>query len=815
MKFSKKWLQEYIVENLPSEGVIKDTLNKKAFEVEDVIFYPGLQDVNYDVIFDIKVLPNRAHDALCHRGMARELCADFGYTCKEDMRVHKSEVLSDPAIAAPYVAIIEAKNKRPVCTRFMSVRIDNIAVQESPLWLKEKLEAIGQRSINNIVDVTNYVQFAINKPMHAYDARSIVGTLRARLAQAGESLVTLSDKELILDEETLVIADDEKVLGLAGIKGGKYSGIQDDTMSIILESANFEPTGIRKTAAKYDTRTDASKRFENGIANSLVEEGLYMTVNIVKELFPDALVSLVTDVYPKIDTTFIVGISTKEINDILGTSYTDDLIEKTLDALMFPFEKVIPLQKLKALIPKTLNKPYNRLASGRYDAPTKFSCGSLVNWLFVECGYPTPRVALDMYVYSKKVTKEELSYGDLIFTNTQVEKPKDAMIYSQVLGKEVLDMPKYTKSLEFLRGTEFSQGIDHVGMYIGDGKVLHAGSMIGKVITEDLSTSGYFKNEYWYGRMVEDITIPQYVIRVPAERLDIRIKENLAEEIGRIIGYDTLVPILPNLGRVGLLPKRTYYENKVKAILLADGFSEVMTYTFGDEGEVELVKGLADDKEKLRTNLGAGVLGTLSRNLYNAPLLGQKTIKIFEFGNVFVNGKEEKHFVLSLDDGGKKSNFTDEVERILGEIKGSLGVPSLTPTIISSKPYVIEIDFDTLIEELPSPTTYEAPTFASSSLVTYKTVSPYPFITRDIAMWVPDTTTWKSVHTLCTEVGNPLVARIDCFDTFSKEVEGVAKTSYALRLVFQSHEKTLTDDEVNQMMEPYYKVLKEKGYEIR
>ena len=639
MKFSKAWLQDYIVETLPEDGVISETINKKSFEVEEII------TTEIGTVFDIKVLPNRAHDALGHRGMARELCADFGFTFKEDERIKKSEAFLDSSIQSPLISIENGEK----CTRFMGVRLDNVKVEESPKWLKERLESIGQRSINNIVDITNYVQFSLNKPMHAYDTRSIKGTLSARVARAGETLVTLDEKSLKLDEAALVIADDEKVLGLAGIKGGKFSGIQSDTTSVILESANFEPTLIRKTSQKYDLRTDASKRFENGIANSLIEEGLYMTANLIKELCADAKVSLVTDIYPKVDETFSLSVSLNDVNAILGTKYTNDEVEETFKKLLF------------------------------------------------------------------------------------------------------------------------------------------------KYVTEN------------------DI----YTVEIPDERLDIRIKEDVAEEVGRIIGYDKLVPVLPVLNREGLPHKRMFYENKIREILVRNGFSEVMTYTFGDIGEVELIKGLADDKEKLRNSLGHGMLNSLSLNIYNAPLLGEKTIKIFEIGNVFSKDKETRHLALAIDDGGKKSNFTDGVDMILAEIKRTLELTSLDYTTVSTKPYVIEIDFDTMIELLPDPINYEAPSFTSLPMVSYKPVSAYPFIARDIAMWVPAITTWESINTLCLEVRNTLVTRVDLFDTFPKEIEGIRKTSFAFRLVFQSYEKTLTDEEVNEMMEAYYKVFKDKGYEIR
>jgi phenylalanyl-tRNA synthetase beta chain len=644
MKYLKSWLQDYIVDTLPENEVIAEALNKKAFEVEDIICIIG------DTVFDIKVLPNRAHDALGHRGMAREICADLGYTFKDDKRITKNYKVNgtfyDTTVETPHVVIGDEK----ACTRFMSMRIDNVSVSESPKWLKDRLAALDKRSINNIVDATNYVQFSLNKPMHAYDARSVQGAITARFARAQETLTTLDDKELKLTTKTLVIADDEKVLGLAGVKGGKFSGVMSDTTSIILESANFMPTLIRTTAQEYDIRTDASKRFENGITNSLVEEGLYMTANIIKELCAEAKASDVVDVYPKHDEPFVLRVARNDINAVLGTEYTDKAIQETFSRLSFTFTVA---------------------ADGVYD------------------------------------------------------------------------------------------------------------------------------------------------IVVPVERLDIRIKEDIAEEVGRIIGYDALTPVLPQLTRRGLLNKRMHYENKVRELLIAQGFSEIMTYTFGDEGEVNLVKGLADDKEKLRKSLGKGVLTSFSLNLHNAPLLGQNIIKLFEIGNVFTHDKESRHLAIALDDGAKKSSFVEQADMLLASIKRTLNVTSLEYATVSTKPYVIEIDFDTLIASLPEPRTYETPSFASLPVVTYTSVSPYPFIARDIAMWVSDSTTWESIRTLCTQVGNALVTRIDLFDTFEKSVEGIKKTSYAFRLVFQSKEKTLTDEDVNTMMEPYYQALKAKGYEIR
>jgi phenylalanyl-tRNA synthetase beta chain len=297
-------------------------------------------------------------------------------------------------------------------------------------------------------------------------------------------------------------------------------------------------------------------------------------------------------------------------------------------------------------------------------------------------------------------------------------------------------------------------------------------------------------------------------------RLDIRIKEDLAEEIGRIIGYDTLTPTLPKRETRGILHKRAHYENKIRAILLARGFSEVITYTFGDTGEVSLVKGLADDKEKLRAELGKGLIEAYTRNLYNAPLLGEKVIKIFEFGNIFTQAGEVRHMALICDDGAKKSSFKEEVEIIMEEIKQVLAVQSIDYKVLSNKPYGIECNIDALIATLEAPRSYEA-SLSTTRISSYKPVSPYPFIVRDIAVWTPFGTSWEDIHALALQVNDSRIARIDCFDTFTKEVDGVKKTSYAFRFVIQSYEKTLTDEEANEIANTVYSLLREKGYEIR
>lgn len=638
MKFSKHWIQEYIIENLPEDAVIEAELNAKAFEVEGVEEYV-VDGKKWDSIFDIKVLPNRAHDALGHKGMAREIATCLSLTFNPYPNTYP-DINFDNSVASVNVDVADTA----ACGRFIAVRMDGVTVAPSPDWLRMKVESIGQRSINNIVDITNYVQFALNKPMHAYDARSIDGSIVVRYANAGEKLETLDDRELSLDEKTLVIADNKKALGLAGIKGGKHSGINTDTTSIIIESANFDPSLIRKTSQKYNIKTDASKRFENGIADTLVHDGLMMTVCEILRMYPEAKVGLVTDTNKNERELMQIEISKDEINNILGTGYSVDLIGETLKKL----------------------------------------------------------------------------------------------------------------------------GFDN---FVNDAK---------------------------------------FTVHIPSERLDIRIKEDVAEEVGRVIGYDKLVPTLPKIDRAGKINKRLYYQNIIRNILTDKKFSEVITYSFTRNGEVELLKS-ASDKNRLRTNISEGLVEAMSKNIYNGPILNVQDISVFEFGNCFSSDSEWMSLAIGMDDGKKKSNYSEQMDMIISEIKKTVGAIQIEFEKTSTKPLVVEINFDSLIDGLPDPKENVYLDCNTNKEIKYKTFSQMPFIVRDIAFWADASIDKNEIEVLIKSNAGDLCIATSLFDEFTKET----RTSYGFRLIYQDKDRTLTDEEVNGYAENVYNALKGKGFEIR
>ncbi len=277
MQFSYNWLKRHFSETLPAPEIIENDLIFKAFEVEKV---EGL--ASGDSIFEVKILPDRAHDCLCHRGLARELGAIL------NLPLSRPVVLADLKEDSSLATKVRVEEER-LCRRYLAREVAGVKVGPSPKWLSDFLESIGQRSINNIVDGANFVMFDLGQPLHAFDADKVSGEIVVRLAKASEQITTLDGREIKLDEQTLIIADSVGPLAIAGIKGGNRAEVGSDTKRIILESANFDPVSIRKTSQRLSLRTDASKRFENELPRELTLEAMIALSQLLAQVAGDSL----------------------------------------------------------------------------------------------------------------------------------------------------------------------------------------------------------------------------------------------------------------------------------------------------------------------------------------------------------------------------------------------------------------------------------------------------------------------------------------------------------------------------------------------
>ena len=274
MKISYNWLQEYISGKLPKPEKVAEILTMHSFEVEAV------EKVGKDSVFDIAVLPNRAHDCLSHIGIAKELTTilksrikKYELRIKEDSKTKTSDFIS-----------IEIRDHER-CPLYSARVVLNVKVGPSPKWLKERLETLGQKSINNVVDATNYVMLETGQPLHAFDLDKIDGKkIIVRPARDGEKIKTLGNGEYVLNKKDLVIADTKDALAIAGVKGGVKAEVTGETKNIILESAYFESSSVRATSKRIGLRTDASARFENGVVPTLTTGALDRVAGLIAEL---------------------------------------------------------------------------------------------------------------------------------------------------------------------------------------------------------------------------------------------------------------------------------------------------------------------------------------------------------------------------------------------------------------------------------------------------------------------------------------------------------------------------------------------------
>ena len=327
MKVYTEILKQF-VPDLPDTKTLQTVLTNHAFEVEEII----PQEIG-DVI-DLKVLPDRAHDALSHRGIAREIAT---HTEKSFFAPQSLELVPQDGVA-PVLVKVESD----LCTRYTALRIENIQVLKSPQWLATALHVLDQRSVNTLVDLTNYVMFELGQPMHVFDADKVKGGITVRLAHAGETMTTLDNKEISLSEQMLVIADDESVLALAGIKGGKKAEVDANTKSIILECANFDSISVRKTAFKTGIRTDASKRFENNYPVAWAGHAVLRYVHLLQKEQPGVVYGALTDVYSHPRPNFTAAVTLEQTNKLLGTQLTSEQLSFILKRLHLEHVEQVP-----------------------------------------------------------------------------------------------------------------------------------------------------------------------------------------------------------------------------------------------------------------------------------------------------------------------------------------------------------------------------------------------------------------------------------------------------------------------------------------
>jgi len=329
-----------------------------------------------DTVLEFELTSNRP-DCYSVIGLAREAAAALNY----ELRITNYELrpVEGTAAAADAAISVEVRDSL-LCPRYIGRVVRNVRIGTSPQWMRRRLIAAGLRPVNNIVDITNYVMLEYGQPMHAFDIRAVDGRIVVRTASDGEKIITLDGAERVLDGQMLVIADENKAIGIAGVMGGEGSKINDDTTTILLESANFCGDNIRQTSKKLGLRTDSSSRYEKGLDPNLAEICINRACQLIAELGAGEIAGEMTDVYPTPLLPHKVPFATEQINNLLGLNLTcqeiDDILAR-LDITVADDHAIIPTYRNDIQIWQDLAEEVGRLY-GYDNIPTVVAASSNV-----------------------------------------------------------------------------------------------------------------------------------------------------------------------------------------------------------------------------------------------------------------------------------------------------------------------------------------------------------------------------------------------------------------------------------------------------
>lgn len=636
-------------------------------------------------IIDFEITSNRP-DCFSIEGLGRETAASLNKPFKNPRKNIEEEQVETKQELEGLKVDIEAPD---LCYRYVARMVKNVKIEPSPDWMVRRLKACGIRSINNIVDITNYVMLEMGQPMHAFDINSIEGKhITVRRAKEGEKITTLDKQERELDENNLVIADDKKAVAIAGVMGGLNSEIEADTKTVVFESAVFYGGSVRKTAKKVGLRTESSSRFEKGLSAENALRAANRAVELVELLGAGEAVEGKIDVYP----------TKQKINQI-------------------PFD----VTKMNALLGTNLAK------------------------------------------------------------------------------QEMIDI---LEKLEIK-------------------------------VEKDMAIAPYF-------------------------RMDLEFVADIAEEIGRFYGYDKLDSTLIKADTtLGVRNKEQNIKKKVKEVLVNSGLSEIYTYGFVSEKDLEqsniseeikkyaitIQNPLSDEYKLMRPTTVPSMMQTLAINNNKK----NKQVKLFDVSRSYRNVKQEvekgevplQEEILTIGMYGEDVDFYSlkgmlenileaihivhyEVEKetenasyhpgrcanlkigmdviaTLGEVHPEV----LDNYMISKRAYLAEVNITKLVK------------YAKSNKK-YTEVPKFPAVERDIAVTVDENIEVGQIEKIITKKAKKLLESMQLFDIYRNEKLGENKKSVAYSLIFRDKNKTLSDEEINTIMDAVISELeKQLGATLR
>jgi len=702
MKFSLEWIREF-VETTAEPDEVAVHLTARGLAVE------SFETAHNDTILEIEMFTNRP-DCMNHYGVARELAAALAHPLCPYPGTVSEDGKAEAAGSQASVAIEEGD----LCGRYTSRIVRGVKVGPSPDWLARRLLALGMRPVNNVVDATNYVLWEFGQPLHAFDLKTLAGRkIIVRKAHRGEALTTLDGIRRTLDPAMLVIADASHAVALAGVMGGAPTMVTEATTDLLLESAHFSPSSVRRTARSLGLSTDASYRFERGADIEASVPALNRAASLITE--------------------------------IAGGSVSPGVLEARTRAFV-PRSIALRTRRVWSLLGLSAGAGGNTVASGN------------------------------------SVADGDRTIGDVL------------------------------TRLQFV---------------VTQGK----GSL---------------------------------TVEVPSHRLDIEREEDLIEEVGRSLGYDAIperLPLIPGSGGVERRGHRR--ETAFRGALQAAGVHEASTTPFvsaasdwtlrqrlsAEEPAIEPIgieNPIALDQEVLRTTLLPGLIGAVAHNINR----GTREVRLFEIGRTFRRGtppppphelrkhppappvEETVSLALALSGAARPISWLDPARDVtFWDIKGLVsavmaagglepvfaGLPTseaLAPGAAARVDVRGEpigrigglsqsardrygIKQEVFVAELSLSALWPVP----SEGVSFEPLPRFPAVSRDLSLIIPASREYRDIERTIAGVAPERIASVTLFDRFAGEMLPAGKIGAGVRIVFQDPEKTLTSEEINEMLD--------------
>lgn len=647
-----------------------------------------------DWIFEIGLTPNRM-DAMSHLGVARDVCAYLSH------HSNRHSIIKSPLKANQFKAdqpnklkiAVEIENKE-ACQRYSGISITGVTVKESPVWLQNKLKAIGVRPINNVVDISNFILHETGQPLHAFDADHIKGNkVMVKNLAEGTIFTTLDEKNRVLRATDLMICDGNgDGMCIAGVYGGLNSGVTENTKNIFLESAWFDPVSIRRTSFNHGLRTDAASRFEKGIDISNTAIVLKRAILLIKELAGGEISSDVVDVYPVPREKIQVSLKYHYLKKLSGKNYHPDAVKKILENLGFTFIKEgtndlwfdVPFSKPDVTLPADIVEEIMRI-----DGLDSVEIPSAILMS------PSPDLLAEEEMLREKVSNVLVGAGlNEIFTNSITNSK---YYHEAVLESTVKMLNNLSADLDVLRPAMLETGLEVVAHNLNRrnqnlrlfefGKT-YAASEVGKY-TEQMHCCLYFTGQTNAGHW-----------KYKAENIDFFNLKGVIEKLLRALGL-----------------------------------------------QVEKAVNIEEDQ------LSGRQLTIARHPMIKMGMVSQKKLQAFD---------------------------------------------------IKQPVYFADINWDSLVAA------------AKKKKVEYKEIPKFPAVERDLAIVVNKSVRFEEIEEVTNRVKTNKLAGMQLFDVFESDKLGEGKKSMAVNFIFQDSEKTMTDTDIEGLMQKLVKMYEsELGAEIR